>query len=81
MVTSNHSESQYKNNGIVNGARGYIDSIQVSKENSDDIEVVWVVFMDESTGRLPREDKKHLLKFHKPFNPCATYQKAKKTIS
>ena len=71
MVTSNHSESQYKNNGIVNGARGYIDSIQVSKENSDDIDVVWVVFIDESTGRLPREDKKHLLKFHKPFNPCA----------
>ena len=70
MVTSNHSDSRYKNNGIVNGARGYIDSIQVSKESSD-VEVVWVVFMDESTGRLLREDNKHLLKFHKPFNPRA----------
>ena len=71
MVTSNHSELRYKNNGIVNGARGYIDSIQVSKENAEDIEVIWVVFKEESTGRLLREDNKHLLKFHKPHNPCA----------
>ena len=40
MITSNHSKSKYKNNGIVNGARGYIDSIEPSSSDPDVAEVV-----------------------------------------
>ena len=43
MITSNHSKKKYKNNGLVNGARGYIDSIQPSKENSDVAKIIWAL--------------------------------------
>ena len=71
MITSNHRQQRYKNNGIVNGARGYIDSIQTSKTNPNDIEIIWVCFNDENTGKLLREDNRALLKHHKPNNPKA----------
>ena len=35
MITSNHEQPRYKNNGIVNGSRGYVDSVQVSKDNPE----------------------------------------------
>ena len=71
MVTSNHQEQRYKNNGIVNGSRGYIDSFQVSKTNPEEVEVIWVCFLNEYTGQLLRDDNKALLKHHKPNNPLA----------
>ena len=71
MITSNHREQRYKNNGIVNGARGYIDSIQTSKTNQDEIDIIWVCFNDDNTGKLLREDNRALLKHHKPDNPKA----------
>ena len=52
MITSNHIISKYKNNGIVNGARGYIDSIQPSSSDPDVAEVVWVRFHDDKIGQL-----------------------------
>ena len=54
MITSNHSKQKYKNNGIVNGARSYIDSIQPSKKNSEVAEVIWVRFTDDKIGQLLR---------------------------
>ena len=39
MVTSNHQQQKYKNNGIVNGSRGYVDSIQASKDNPNKPEI------------------------------------------
>ena len=71
MVTSNHQQVRYKNNGIVNGSRGFVDSIQMSRENPNEPEIVWVVFNDENTGKLLREDSRALLKHHKPNNPKA----------
>ena len=68
MITSNHQQQRYKNNGIVNGSRGFIDSIQFSRENSEEIEIIWVRFNDDKTGRLLREDNKSLLNFHKPHD-------------
>ena len=78
MITSNHREQRYKNNGIVNGSRGYIDSIQVAKDNPDQVEVIWICFNDENTGQLLREDNKHLLSSHKPDNPKAVPIKRQK---
>ena len=71
MITSNHSKQKYKNNGIVNGARGYIDSIQANKENQDVAEVIWVRFTDNKIGQLLRQDSLALLKDHKPNDPLA----------
>ena len=45
MITSNHPKAKYKNNGLVNGASGYIDSIQATKEDPDLAEVFGCVSM------------------------------------
>ena len=37
VVTSNHPQAKFKEDGIVNGARGYVDSIQVSSADPDKI--------------------------------------------
>ena len=66
MITSNHSKSKYKNDGIVNGARGYIDSIQASSTDPDVAEVVWIRFHDDKIGQLLRIDSVSLLKNFKP---------------
>jgi hypothetical protein len=66
VVTSNHNLSKYKEDGIVNGARGYVDSLQFSKNNRSEVEVLWVVFKDKTVGRLLRFDYSHLKKLHQP---------------
>ena len=60
MITTNHKTARFKEDGIVNGAKGYIDHIQVSKENPDVVEVIWVVFQNEDIGsRCYRRDTTH----------------------
>ena len=71
MVTSNHPQKKYKENGMVNGARGYIDSIQTSKDDQDVVEVIWVKFKDPNIGKLMRNDNKDLLRLHKPNDSLA----------
>ena len=60
MITANHPKKKYKENGLVNGARGYIDSIQPSKEDPDVAEIVWVCFNDPKIGQLLRFDASSL---------------------
>lgn len=64
MITSNHPKKKYKNNGFVNGARGYIDSIQASTADPDVAEVIWVHFNDDKIGQLLLSDSKALLEKH-----------------
>jgi len=71
MVTSNHEKQRYKMDGIVNGAKGFIDSIQPSLEDPDVAEVVWIKFADPKVGQLLRQDSFELLKFHKPNDKLA----------
>ena len=71
MITSNHQEKRYKNNGIVNGSRGYIDSIQPMKDNPDEPDIIWVRFNNDETGQLLREDNRALLRHHRPNDPLA----------
>ena len=71
VITCNHSEAKYRDDGLNNGARGYIDSIQPNKDNPELPEVVWVVFMDERIGKRLRQDKKYLTNEHKPHNKKA----------
>ena len=82
VVTSNHAKAKYKEDGIMNGAKGYIDSVQVSKSDAEKVEVVWIVFKDENIGKVLRYDLRHLLKLHKPFNEKAVpILREKKTFS
>ena len=82
MVTSNHPQKKYKENGIVNGARGFIDSIQTSKEHEDIVEVIWVKFSDPNIGQLLRNDNKELLRIHKPNDPLAVpFKRQKKSFN
>ena len=82
IITSNHPKVKYKEDGIMNGAKGYVDSVQVSKNDPDKIEVVWIVFKDKNIGKFVRYDLRNLSKLHKPFNQLAVpILKQKKTFS
>ena len=72
LITSNHPNKKYKEDGLINGARGYVQCIQVSKENPAKVEVVWVVFNKENIGRLYRFEKKHLRHNFNPGHERAT---------
>ena len=71
MVTVNHPKAKYKQDGVCNGARGYIDSFQLDKEDKNQVRYIWVVFKDEEIGQQLRRDNMHLLSFHKPNNKKA----------
>ena len=70
VITTNHSKQKYREDGIMNGARGFVQAIQVSKENQEKVEIVWVVFYNENVGRLYRYEHRHL---RKVFNPGHEY--------
>ena len=40
VVTANNPKKRYKEDGLVNGARGYVQAIQVSKDDPEKVEVV-----------------------------------------
>ena len=40
VITSNHSKQKYREDGIVNGARGYVQSIQVSNKDSEHVDLI-----------------------------------------
>ena len=60
LITTNHAKKKYKEDGIVNGARGFVQSIQVSKENPEKVDVIWVTFNKETVGKLYRFDHNYL---------------------
>ena len=62
---------RYRDDGLNNGARGYVDSIQFKPDNPDMAEIVWVVFNEGSIGKILWHDKQHLLKKHTPDNKLA----------
>ena len=70
MLTVNNMKTKYKEDGICNGVRAYIDSFQFS-EDSSEVFYIWIVFKNEKIGQILRNDNKHLLKFHKPTHPKA----------
>ena len=65
MITVNNTKSKYREDGINNGARAFIDSFQMSEDFSEVI-YIWIVFKNEGIGQKLRQDNRHLLKIHKP---------------
>ena len=72
VVTTNHAKQKYREDGIVNGARGYVQSFQVSKDDPYKVEIIWVVFNKVSVGRLYRFEHNYLKKNHNPGHELAT---------
>ena len=72
VITTNHSKKKYREDGIVNGARGFIQSIQMKKDEPHRVEVIWVVFNNQDVGRLYRFDHQHLRKHFNPGHRLAT---------
>ena len=72
VITSNHSKQKYREDGLVNGARGFVQAIQCSKDDQNLVEIIWIVFHDESVGRLYRFEHNHLRKIFNPGHKYAT---------
>lgn len=72
VLTVNHQKLKYREDGIVNGARGFVHSIQTSKKDPEKVEVIWVVFNNEKIGKLYRFEHAHLRRNLKPGHPLAT---------
>ena len=64
LITVNNPKKRFKEDGMVNGARGFVQSIQVAKSNPEEVEIVWVVFNKESIGKLYRFTHRHLRENH-----------------
>ena len=72
MITTNNKKAKYREDGMGNGARGYVSAIQVSPENQDKVEIIWVVFKNEKIGRRYRFDHQELREKFNPGHPLAT---------
>ena len=75
VITTNHSKAMYKEDGIMNGARGCIDYIQTNEEDPHQVEIIWVVFNNRQNGAKYRADHRHrqgiyyLMNMQHPFFP------------
>ena len=70
MLTVNHTKAKYREDGITNGARAYVDSFQFFP-NTNEVKYIWLVFKDERIGKLVRFENRDLLQNHTPNNPKA----------
>ena len=50
VMTLNHNRKEYKEDGLVNGAKGYIDYIQTSENDPQNVKVIWAVFRNKKSG-------------------------------
>ena len=57
MLTVNHTKAKYREDGIVNSARGYVDSFQMDEDNGTEVKAIWVVFQNKDIGKKIREVK------------------------
>ena len=71
MLTQNHTSRKFREDGISNGNRGFVDRIDFSKKPGEEnqISVIWVEFYDKS-GLMYKEEMKHKRKLYNP-NPYA----------
>ena len=69
IITVN--DMKYKEDGIVNGARGYVDSFQFEDDSCTNLKVIWIVFRDKNVGKRLKRDKQELRGNHKTNDSSA----------
>ena len=57
MITVNSIHKRYKENGIVNGARAFIEDYELEDGTRKD-KIIWVLFPDKETGSILRDEKR-----------------------
>ena len=60
VITANHKKRRFKEDGLMNGARGYIEHIKVCETNPDVVSIIWIVFNNKQYGREYRASPEHL---------------------
>ena len=80
IITTNHSKRKYKEDGICNGQKGYIDYIEVSNEDPERVEIIWVVFPRKEIAKFyrfeHRQYRKNLHQFlHEDSTPIFPVKK------
>ena len=58
IITSNSKTRRYKEDGICNGACGFIYDIdtEITDDGKETVSVVWVKFIDKNVGRIMKND-------------------------
>ena len=69
ILTVNHTKAKYREDGIVNSARGYVDSFQMEIGKENEVKAIWIVFQIQSIGKKLLEDSHELRKSHTPNDP------------
>ena len=71
MLTQNHSNRRFREDGISNGNRGFVDRVDFSKKpgQENEISCIWVEFYDQS-GKIYKEQMKKKRNLYNP-NPNA----------
>ena len=72
VITTNNAKAKYREDGLCNGARGFVQAVQMSKKSPDTVDIIWVVFNQSNVGRLYRFEHRHLLQDFDPGHPLAT---------
>ena len=78
--TQNRGQLTHSDTTIVNGAQGFVQLIQTSKENPEKVDVLWVVFNKDSIGRLYWVDHRYLRQHYNPGHEAATQKTSKKIL-
>ena len=60
VITANHKQRKYKEDGLMNGARGFIEHIEVSESDPELVTIIWMVFNNRENGALYRAAPDHL---------------------
>jgi ATP-dependent exoDNAse (exonuclease V) alpha subunit len=71
ILTVNHSKAKYREDGIVNSARGYVDSFQMESGNETEVKAIWIVFQNKDIGKKLRDESYQLRAYHTPNDPNA----------
>ena len=59
ILTCNHKIRRWKEDGLTNGQRGYIEFIECDPDNEEEVQIIWVVFHDRQAGSQYRAAPEH----------------------
>ena len=73
VITTNHRIKRFKEDGMMNGARGFVEHVEVSEEDPEEVSIIWIVFNNKDFGNEYRNSPEHLkLRRNQPLSKEAT---------